>query len=163
MCADRIEITEKCNTPVVIGSIKVLKNKLNHIFCCAVRIGRAADFHCFIERRRIVHSVNGSRWAENYLLAACVTHSLAKRDRSADVVFIIFKRLSNAFADSLESRKVNNSVNLVLGKNLVKTLTISDIALAEGEILSCKLFNSFEYLGRAVIEIIENNHLIACV
>ena len=61
MCADRIEITEKCNTPVVIGSIKVLKNKLNHIFCCTVRIGRAADFHCFIERRRIVHSVNGSR------------------------------------------------------------------------------------------------------
>ena len=154
MSADGVEITEKHNAPLVVGFIKVLQNKLNHIFRRAVGVGCAADLHILSQRRNIIHTVNRCRRAENHLFAPCVTHSLTKADGAADIVFIVFKRLYAGFADGFKSCKMYNCVNNVFAENFIKSCSVADIGLIEFKILACNFFDSVKALGLTVIKVI---------
>ena len=109
------------------------------------------------------HAVHRGGRAEDELLASRLIHHAAQADRARYVVVIVVERLLDALRDALETREVNDRVDLVLGENFGHRLFVAYIRLIEFEILARKFFYSFKAFGLAVDKIIEYNDIISCV
>ena len=96
-------------------------------------------------------------------LASRLIHHAAQADRARYVVVIVVERLLDALRNALETRKVNDRVDLVLGENFGHRLFVAYIRLIEFEILARKFFYSFKAFGLAVDKIIEYNDIISRV
>lgn len=86
-------------------------------------------FHILRERRNIVHTVDGSGGGKYNLFAAVVSHNLAERKSSADVVIVVLKRLVAGFAYRLEACKMYDGVYFIFLKYGVKLLFVANVAL----------------------------------
>ena len=77
-------------------------------------------------------------------------HSAEKVEGCVKIVAIIAKGLCTRFADSLESRKVDDRIDLVLCKYFACCLEIKKVAGIELGAFARDLFNSVKNLGLAV-------------
>ena len=59
------------------------------------------------------------------------THNIAQNERVGEIVIVVLERLFDALAHSFESGKVNNAVNIILGKNALERVAIEHIVLVE--------------------------------
>ena len=76
---------------------------------------------------------------------------------------IISYRLSNRFTDSLETRKVNDRVNIVLVKYTVDSFVIKKVGIIELRTLSGNSLNSVDNTFLTVGKVIENNYITTVV
>ena len=109
------------------------------------------------------HAVHRGGRAEDEFLASRLIHHAAQADRARYVVVIVVERLLDALRNALETREVNNRIDLVLGENFGHRLFVAYIRLIEFEILARKFFYSFKAFGLAVDKIIEYNDIISRV
>ena len=161
--ADGIEVAEDGHAPLAVGYTQILKYLLDEILRRAVGIRGASGRHILSERRGVLAAVNSGGRAEDELLASRLIHHAAQADRARYVVVIVVERLFDALRDALETRKVNDRVDLVLGENFGHRLFVAYIRLIEFEILARKFFYSFKAFGLAVDKIIEYNDIISRV
>ena len=77
-------------------------------------------------------------------------HSAEKVEGRIKIVAIIAEGLRAGFADSLESRKVDDRIDLVFRKDFASCLEIKKVAGIELGTFARDLFDSVENLGLAV-------------
>ena len=98
---------------------------------------------------------------ENQILAIMLAHHIEQNKRGVHVVLIILKRFGNRFANGFKSCKVDNSVNLVVGKKLVHCLSVADVSLNEGHRLANDFGYAVEGLRLGVHQVIHYDHTVA--
>ena len=116
--ADGIEVAKDGHAPLAVGYAQILKYLLDEILRRAVGVRGAAGRHILSERRGVLAAVNSGGRAEDELLASRLIHHAAQADRARYVVVIVVERLFDALRNALETREVNNRVDLVLGENV---------------------------------------------
>ena len=80
-----------------------------------------------------------------------------------EVIAIIHDRLRYRFAYCLECGKMNNSINLLLGKELIYSIIVTTIDLTERNIITTgDLLYTFKTCHVAVRHIVSNYNFIAC-
>ena len=101
-------------------------------------------------------TVDGSGGGEDDVLAAVLLHDLEEDEGAGDVVVVILEGLGDGLAHSLEARKVDDAVDLVLGEDLLEAVAVEQVALDEGDRLADDLGDALqarcEYSGAKAIE-----------
>ena len=163
MCADRIEVAKQHNIPLIVRSVNVRQNLLEHGLRPSIRI-RADTLRAALRDRNLRRiSVNGSRRTEDNIFYAVIPHLITKCQRSADVVLIVLDRLRDRLSDRLQACEMNDCINLLLIKHCLNTGPITDIRLVEGHFLPCDLLNPVHSLSAGIIQIVKNDHLMPFV
>ena len=82
--------------------------------------------------------------------------------KTVEIVAIIFERVGNRLPYSLERRKMNDSVNLPVGKKLLGSIGIAERHLDEGNIVAAgNLLNTLEAGKVAVRHIVGHKNIVA--
>ena len=58
---------------------------------------------------------------------------------------------------------MDDTLNLVLGKDLVERGAVAHIGLLEAEVFPCQCFQSVKHLDAAVAQVVHDDHVVACV
>ena len=162
MRADRIEVTQEHDGPVLVRRGDVRQDALVHVLGPAVRIG-AAGGHGLIQRHVIRNAVHRRGGAEDEALHAVLLHRFADGQRAVEVVAIVFHRLGHGLADGLVRRKVDDRIDLVFGKDLVHRRKVAAIRVVELHGLSSQLLHALKGLLAAVVEVVDDNNAVARV
>ena len=109
----------------------VAEDFFEHGLRLSVGVGALALGTSFCNRDLCRVAVNGCRRTENEVLAAVITHGVEQHESGVHVVFVVFERLRDGFADSLETCKVDAGVKLVFAENLVHGGGVTDVCLDE--------------------------------
>ena len=75
MCADRIEITQESNAPLVVGCVYIPQDLFNHQFGASVGIG-GGQRKSFVDRNGFRGSVYGGRGTEHHLFNIMCLHHI---------------------------------------------------------------------------------------
>ena len=94
MSADRIEVTQKRNAPVLISRVKVGKNMLDKELCSAVGVN-GAERHSFNKRHFGCNTVNRGGGRKHDLLNAELVHGLKQNQGVYKVIIVIHYRLTH--------------------------------------------------------------------
>ena len=162
MRTDRIEITQYGYAPLRIGNADICENTLDNQFRFSVRVC-SGKREILTDRHTFGLAVYGCRRAEHNQLDIVLCHNLAKYQCSGKIVVIISYRLSNRFTDSLETRKVNDRVNIVLVKYTVDGFVIKKVGIIKLRMLSGNSLNSVDNTFLTVGKVIENNYITTVV
>ena len=90
-----------------------------------------------------------------------LAHNVNEHEQTVHVVLIVLKRFGNRLANGFKSCKVDNGVNLVVGKKLVHSLSVADVSLNEGHRLANDLGYAVESLRLGVHQVIHYDHTVA--
>ena len=90
-----------------------------------------------------------------------VAHCLAERDGRAKVVVVIFQRHMYRLAHGLEAGKMDDAVDLLLGKNAVESGAVAHVHLIELQGLARDLLDPSARLRAAVDEIVHHDDIHA--
>ena len=143
--SDRVKIAKQHDFPAIVRFPYICEDPLLHGLCLAVRIGRDALGALLCDRDKSGISVDGRRGREYDLEAAVLSHGLAERQRGAQVVLVVFDRLSRGFTDRLVSCEVNDRVDLLFLKKGVQRGLITDIQLVECRALAGDRFDPVDH------------------
>src|SRR5215469_15517758 len=88
MCANRIEVSQNANAPIIVRSIKVLQHFLDEKLCSTVRICRPEGM-LLVERQITRYPVNSGGRTEDERLYLCLLHGRYETHCSHDVVVVI--------------------------------------------------------------------------
>ena len=135
---------------------------LDHELCLPVGIGGRGG-HFFRERNGVVIAVYGSGRREYDLLASEFVHDLDQHHGGNQIVAVVPKRLFNAFANSLETCKVNHRVNFIGGEKLSHCFFVANVCLNEGGALACDRFDIIEHFDFGIQEIVNDDNFFADV
>ena len=141
MRADGVEITQQNYVPFVIGLIQILQHGFQHKLRGTVGIcgGKAA---VFIERKPFGRTVNGCGRRENNLLHVIFLHNFQQRNRTADIVFVIFQRNLTAFAHGFQPGEMNYRVDFMRFENFIRALCVADVRFVKSYFFARELLNA---------------------
>ncbi len=163
MRADRVEVTQQHHIPLVIALPQVGQNPLLKRLGGAVRIRRLPE-RAFLRDRNLRRiAVHRGRTGEDKILAPVRPHHIAQNQRGVQIVAVILQRLSRRLSDRLVSGKMNDRINLILGKYLVQCISVLHIDLIEFRPLSRDFLNPVQHHRLGIIEIVRNHHIHARV
>ena len=151
MCSDRVEVTKKYYIPLRICCMKICQDLLQHPLCPSVWIC-AGSFRAFLsDRNKCRITIYCCRRTKDNILHTMVSHNITKRNRSANIVLIILKRLCYRLANCFQSCKMNHWLNFFFLKDLIHSFFITNVCFVEFQVFSCNLFYSFQWLFRCVV------------
>ena len=91
------------------------------------------------------------------------THGIKQHQRAGDIIVIIFQRLCNALADSLQPCKMNNLRDVVFRKDAFHGVRIQHVRLIKLKIAPRQLFHGLDSRHFTVMEIIKHHNLFPCI
>ena len=162
MRADGVKVAEQHNGKRRIGLAGGFQNFLDHELCPAVGIGAAAGLRRLIQWRRLV-AVDRGRGREDELMAVMLAHDLQNGQRGIQIVAVIEQRLFDGFADGLESGKVDDAGDVVVGKKPVHRGPVAAVCLDEDRALAGDALDAVNDLRRTVVQIINNDDILSRV
>ena len=162
MCADGIEVAQQNDRQRRIRRAGGLQDLLDHELRPAVGIGAAAGLRRLIQWRRLV-AVDRGRGREDELMAVMLAHDLQNGQRGVQIVAVIEQRLFDGFADGLESGKVDDAGDVVVGKKPVHRGPVAAVCLDEGRALAGDALDAVNDLRRTVVQIINNDDILSRV
>ena len=89
-------------------------------------------------------------------------HDIDKNEHAVHVCFVVHERLCHRLADGLEACKVDDGINLVVREDLVHSCAVANVGLDEDDLVADDFLNATDCLGLRIIEVIYNNHAVAC-
>ena len=123
-----------------------LPHPLEHLFHAqlglAVTVGRLG-LVCLQNRHALRLAVCRSRRRKNNLINAVRDHGFQQNLGAAQIVVIVFERVSHGFTDERICRKMDNAVNVFRFKNRVYKFAIANITL----IKFCLWMHRFDVSG----------------
>ena len=93
------------------------QNPFHHSLGCAIGIGGVARFHVFRVRDFSRIAIYRSRRAENDLEDARPCHFFGQYQTAQHIVVIILDRFGHTLANRFQAGKMNDGIDVVLGKN----------------------------------------------
>ena len=160
--AHGVEVAQQYHGPVGVGGGHVHQNLLVHELGPAVGAGAPAR-ELLGYRHGLGAAVDGGGGGEDDLLHAVLLHQAAQHQRGVEVVVVVLQRLLGGFANGLVTGKVDYGVDIMPGKYLVQRLLVAAIHLVGGEVLAGDLAHALERFGFAVVIIVYDHDVIACV
>ena len=160
--ADGVKVAEQHDGKRRIGPAGTLQDLLDHELRPAVGIGAAAGLRRLIQWRRLV-AVDRGRGREDELMAVMLAHDLQNGQRGVQIVAVIEQRLFDGFADGLESGKVDDAGDVVVGKKPVHRGPVAAVCLDEGRALAGDALDAVNDLRRTVVQIINNDDILSRV
>ena len=88
-------------------------------------------------------------------------HHIKQGQSAADVVFVVFPRLFNAFAHGFQSGEMDASIKTMGFHHAVEAFAVADVDFIEWDLFSCQLRHALERLAVAVAEVIDDYGLVA--
>ena len=161
MRADGVEVAQQHDRPARVGHDIVAQDLLADVLRPAIGIRAVAGAGRLVERHLVVAGVHRRRRGEDDLPDAVVTHRLTERDRRAEVVVVIFQRHLHRLAHGLKPGKMNDAVDLLLGKNAVESGAVAHVHLIKFQRPARDLFDPFARLRAAVDKIVHHDDIHA--
>ena len=158
---DGVEVAQQHDRPARVGHYTVAQDLLTDVLRPAVGVRAAAGAGRLVERHIVVAGVHRRRRREDDLLDPMVAHCLAERDGRAKVVVVIFQRHMYRLAHGLEAGKMDDAVDLLLGKNAVESGAVAHVHLIELQGLARDLLDPSARLRAAVDEIVHHDDIHA--
>ena len=160
--ANRVEVAEQNHVPFWVSFLHVHEHFFEHGLCLSIGVG-AMTFRAFFGNRDLSRvAVNGGRRTENDVLAAVVSHGVEEHECRVHVVFVVFERLCNGFADGLEPGKVNACVKLIFAKDFVHGGGVTDVCVYEWNGGSYEFAHAAEGFVAGIYKVIDDNDGMAC-
>ena len=159
--ADGIEVPQQDHAPLGVSVRDAGEDLLGHVLGPAIGVGTAACPAGLPQGHFVVGGVDRGGGGEDDILHANFLHDLGQYQGGIQVVVVVFPGLCNAFAHGLETCKVDDAGNLVLGKDLLQQSLIPDIALVEFQGLPGELLNPVQAFGIGIAQIVNDHHAIA--
>ncbi len=147
-----IEVTQR-DIADTIGPAHPFHHLFHRAFRFAIGIGRIRlivlqDWHAL----RL--AIDSGRRGEYDFVHTMAHHCLQQHLHAVDIVVEVFQRLFHAFADQGIGRKMDDSLDFVLGKNRIEYGCIADIALIE----FCLRMHRIPMPG---LQVVDNHDLLA--
>ena len=159
MCAYRIEITQG-NGIQFGGFAAVSKNDFTRLFGISVR--RFCGFYGFLfcNWQAVCLSVYRTRGAEYKIVNFSDSQFLQEIDQGIKVVLIITQGTAYTFPNSLESRKMDDTVNGVVVKKIPHSLLISQIDVCKGGCDSGNGNDAVQNRNRRIGQIVDDHNFV---
>ena len=159
--ADRVEVAQQHHVPFGVGLLHVGQHFFEHGLCLSVGVRAFALGAFFGNRNHGRVAVHGGRRREDDVLAAVVAHGVQEHERGVHVVFVVFERHGDRFANGLEPGKVDAGVKVVFLENLVHGGGIADVSLDEGDGLPDNFGDPAERFLARVHEVVDGDNGMA--
>ena len=135
----RIEIAKQYNIPLIVCLLNIHEHLFKHRLGLSIRIGAVTLGALLGNGNDGRITINSSTRRENHILTAILTHNITEHECTIHVVLVVLKRLGTTFTHRLKTSKVDTSIKLVLIKHFLQTLTVTDVDLVEGNLLTDNL------------------------
>ena len=132
--ADGVEVAEEDDAPLVVGVLDVGQDLFEHALGPAVGVGAEALGTAFGDGDFGGVAVDGGAGAEDDVFAVVTAHDVEEGEGATDVVFVVFPRFFDAFADGFKASEVDAGVEVVVGEDLFQGLTVADVDGVEGDL-----------------------------
>ena len=163
MGANGIEVTQQNHVPFGVGLLDIHQHLLYHGLGPSVGVGTLALRTLLGNGDDGGVAINGSARGEDDVLATMLAHHVNKHKHAVHVCFVVHERLFNRLPNSLETCKVDDSVNLMLCEDLVHGSTVANVGFNKCDFMSDDFLDATDGLGLGIIEIINDNHAVACL
>ena len=163
VCADRVEIAEQHDLPLVVAPPDIREDPLLHGFRCAVRICGLAERAFLGDRDESRIAVDCSGRRENDLLYAVLPHDITQDQCGFDVVVIIFDRLLRGLADCFVTGEVDGRIDVFFIEKRIQRFAVADIQLVKCRALTRNCLDPIDDQRFRVVEVIRDDDVVAGV
>ena len=87
-------------------------------------------------------------------------HGLQNRQCGVQIVAVVEQRLFDRLADSLEPGKVNDTGNVIIGKQLIHRGLVAAVRLDEDRTLAGDFLDAVDDLRGAVVQIVDDDDIL---
>ena len=120
MGTDGVKVAQQGNAPFLVCVSHTGEDLLRHKLSPTVWIGAVAGAGSFPQGHFVIGGIDSGGRGEDDLLTAGFLHHLGQHQGGVEIVVIVFPGLCNGFTHRLQTGKVNDTGDLVFGKDLLQ-------------------------------------------